>query len=484
MTASGPLSDPALLAGLMAGWRRWTGRTLHRVSAGPGWLRLHLEGDERVSLLLTALPGAGLIFSYAGRLPEPLHRALKPERDHPLSRLLDGARLSGAAALPGDRVAALRLDRPRGGDVVLLLQLFGDPGNAVLMDGGAVLLWSWRRPPHRLLARLPDAPVWSAAGSPPAPDAPEPEPDAALRTLAAALVGRQGERARSLLARRRQAAGRLVENLERDLAQADQGETFRRHAEALAAVLHTVRPGTSVVETADLRDGAPLRIELDPALPPAANLDAWFRRARKAEQGRDIIAGRLEDARRDREALDRLAAGLDDLLERDAAAPEAALARLDAWLDWAAAHPGLAAPERRTGRRAAGPDEPARPFRRYLIDEKWEAWVGRSNQENDELTHRASHGRDIWLHAQGVPGSHVILRTAGHPERVPAAVLEKAAALAALHSKARHSGLVPVIHTERRYVRKPRGAPPGTAVCLRDKSLFVAPQVAPGVTAS
>ena len=36
------------------------------------------------------------------------------------------------------------------------------------------------------------------------------------------------------------------------------------------------------------------------------------------------------------------------------------------------------------------------------------------------------------LHAQGVPGSHVILRTGGKPELVPRAVLEKAAALAAV----------------------------------------------------
>ncbi|MCB1185353.1 DUF814 domain-containing protein, partial [bacterium] len=143
-------------------------------------------------------------------------------------------------------------------------------------------------------------------------------------------------------------------------------------------------------------------------------------------------------------------------------------------------HPDLAPePDERPRRRT--PEEPARPFRRYLIDGRWEVWIGRSNTENDELTHRAAHNRDIWLHAQGVPGSHVILRTAGRPEQVPRTVLAKAAALAALHSKARHAGLVPVIHTEKRYVRKPRKAPAGTAVCLQDSSLFVAPGVMAGV---
>jgi predicted ribosome quality control (RQC) complex YloA/Tae2 family protein len=80
-----------------------------------------------------------------------------------------------------------------------------------------------------------------------------------------------------------------------------------------------------------------------------------------------------------------------------------------------------------------------------------------------------------------VPGSHVILRTGGKPEQVPPSVLAKAAGLAALNSKARHSALVPVIHTEQRYVRKPRKAPAGTAVCLREKSIFVEPGLGPGI---
>jgi len=91
--------------------------------------------------------------------------------------------------------------------------------------------------------------------------------------------------------------------------------------------------------------------------------------------------------------------------------------------------------------------------------------------------------KDIWLHAQGVSGSHVILRTAGKPEQMPAKVVAKAAALAALHSKAKHAGLVPVIWTERRYVRKPRKALPGIAVCLQEKNLFVEPGIGPDVVA-
>ena len=60
----------------------------------------------------------------------------------------------------------------------------------------------------------------------------------------------------------------------------------------------------------------------------------------------------------------------------------------------------------------------------------------------------------------------------GEPTR---AIVEQAAAIAAHYSKARKSKLVPVAYTEKRYVRKPRGAPAGTAAMMREKVLMVEP---------
>jgi len=47
--------------------------------------------------------------------------------------------------------------------------------------------------------------------------------------------------------------------------------------------------------------------------------------------------------------------------------------------------------------------------------------------------------------------------------------------VAAYHSKARNDSLVPVIYTERRYVRKPRKAKPGLVTVEREKSVMVRP---------
>jgi predicted ribosome quality control (RQC) complex YloA/Tae2 family protein len=64
---------------------------------------------------------------------------------------------------------------------------------------------------------------------------------------------------------------------------------------------------------------------------------------------------------------------------------------------------------------------------------------------------------------------------------VPRQALEKAASLAAQYCRARNSGLVPVVYTLRKHVRKPRRSPPGLAACTHEKSLMVPPGVMPGV---
>jgi hypothetical protein len=484
-----PWADHQILQDILARQRaKLAGRALFRVSAGSDWLRLNLDGPERPALWLTWLPGANLVFSSEGPVPETLQRALPVVRRHPLTALLKETSLARLGMLAGDRVAALCLQRADGSNLFLLHQLYGARGNTVLLDEQARLLWSRRRPPAALLGRVPPEDTWAtgeAAGNSAgnsagnAPGRGDLVCRLALGHLVTRLTNQHLQRCRTALGRTRRSSRRLVDNLQRDFDRAERSEHYRRQAEALAANLHLIRPGQDRLDTADLRDGHRLEIPLDPAQSPAASMEALFRKARKAEKGRDIILQRLEDAAAHADQLDLAAQRLEDV----AASPCEDIDCLTAVLDWQDAHAGLLPA---TGAGAApipghGPEEPARPFRRYLIDGKYQVWVGRSNQENDELTHRASHARDIWLHAQGVPGSHVIVRTAGKPENLPRTILEKAAALAALNSKARHSSLVPVIYTERRYVRKPRKSPPGTAACLQEKSIFVEPGIAPGV---
>lgn len=99
----------------------------------------------------------------------------------------------------------------------------------------------------------------------------------------------------------------------------------------------------------------------------------------------------------------------------------------------------------------------------------FEILVGRSARENDRLSLREARPDDLWLHAAGYAGSHVVVRAVeGKTGEVPRGVVEHAARLAVHHSKARGAGGKVAVHVCRaRDVSKRRGAPTGQVV-LRD----------------
>jgi len=102
--------------------------------------------------------------------------------------------------------------------------------------------------------------------------------------------------------------------------------------------------------------------------------------------------------------------------------------------------------------------------RRYktVVVEGYEVLIGKGDADNDELTFALAAPEDFWLHvAGGVPGSHVVVRNPDKLDALPRAVVERAAALAAWHSKARDARRVDVHLCRVADVTKPRGAPPG-----------------------
>jgi predicted ribosome quality control (RQC) complex YloA/Tae2 family protein len=109
-------------------------------------------------------------------------------------------------------------------------------------------------------------------------------------------------------------------------------------------------------------------------------------------------------------------------------------------------------------------------LRTYTLSGGWQVLVGQTDADNDYLSFRMARPDDWWFHVRGMPGSHVILQgpTGTDPDRE---TLQRAAAIAAYHSKARDAGVVPVSGTRVRDVSKPRGAKTGT-VQIRNERVF------------
>jgi predicted ribosome quality control (RQC) complex YloA/Tae2 family protein len=131
-------------------------------------------------------------------------------------------------------------------------------------------------------------------------------------------------------------------------------------------------------------------------------------------------------------------------------------------------------------RRARTPPRPAaRRRRRALLEFRTRDGarivVGRSPAENAELTFRLARPNDLWFHARGIPGAHVILSRDDRAEASDADV-RAAAALAAFHSRAKGSAAVPVDYTPRKHVRKQRDAPPGLVWYTEAKTVVAEPR--------
>lgn len=118
-------------------------------------------------------------------------------------------------------------------------------------------------------------------------------------------------------------------------------------------------------------------------------------------------------------------------------------------------------------------------FRVFLLEEGFTLFVGKSAANNDELTMKFAKQNDIWFHARGVSGSHAILKITGK-DKPTKKVLEQAAEISAYYSSARNASYTPVAYTERKYVRKPKGANPGAVTIEREKVLMVTPKLPKG----
>lgn len=345
----------------------------------------------------------------------------------------------------------------------------------------------------RRLASGPAAPGPGEPG-PAAPGPAEPSPSQALDThwqgiedATALEAGRL--RLTQVLRRALERARRRLSAQEGERQEALEADALQSAGEILMAYLHTLRPGLQEVRLPDFYDpaGGERRIALDPRLGPAANAQAYFRRAQKARRAREVAGEKVARSQEEIAYLEGVELALESATNGDD------LAAISAEL---AGEGYLAAEPRQKGTGRGGNRKPSRPGGgqprvqgtgqpsagqplAFRSSEGITILVGKNNRQNDLLTLRQASPGDIWLHTRQIPGSHVIIRWPGpapaHLEAIPRRTLEEAACLAAFHSRARRSSKVPVDYTFRRHVHKPRGARPGFVHYTDFRTIIVTP---------
>ena len=230
------------------------------------------------------------------------------------------------------------------------------------------------------------------------------------------------------------------------LAESEKSSHYRSQGELLKNHLHKIAPGMTEFKYVDPAnpEGGEKILMLDPALSPSQNLERLFKRYKKAQSARSALEIQIDKTKAERDRLEKdrqilLAGGTVEVVAR---------------------------PAPRKGKR----EKSKAPS--YLSTDGLVILVGRNDRENDEITFRAARGNDLWFHARGMPGSHVVVRMERRQE-IPYQTLLDAATLAFHFSDGRKAGKGDVLYTFRKYVQKPKGEKPGKVICSQDKNLYI-----------
>lgn len=445
-------------------------------TVGTGWIQRISQPDLRTLVFEIRVPGRThrLLVSCQPECAR-LHLVTRPLRNPPsppafcqyLRAHVQGAHIDGFRQISGDRIVEWRLTT-KAGPRTLLCEFTGRRANLYVLDvegvilkdlsGDRALIGTHYHPPDRPdrtgCHQVSRFPVYDPTGNCSVSAAIERQYHD--RDSAAALDQARSARQRALK-KTIQKAQRRIEAWQEDLAKAARFREYARYGELLKVNLAMIRKGMDHILLIDYFDPTmpEISLPLDGTKSAQGNMEDYFRKHRKSLTAQQELPPRIAQAERDLVALRRELAEIEQ----------------GTW------SPQVTEPSHRTFRpsRRDGAGQPARhrgPFRRFISTDGLTILVGRNARENDELTFGLANSDDLWLHARGVPGSHVVVRLEKGKDAPPATVLD-AATLALLYSDLKRSAKGEVIYTRRKWVRKAKNQAPGAVLVTREQSLTV-----------
>ena len=292
---------------------------------------------------------------------------------------------------------------------------------------------------------------------------------------------------RKVLQTQRDRCKRKAEHLQQEMALSQEASSYRLYGELLLAHQNEVQQGQVRIELPnffeDPGDGAvPLvAVPLDPRFNAVDNANRYFNKYHKLRRALQLVPSQIEQNDTELATVEQLLADLKlaenaaEIVHVRAEVQAAGYIRGKAALDkraLKAAKKGKSGKQSKKNPVAPGGGVPLHIQSR----EGFTLLVGKNSRQNEEVTFHQATANDIWLHARGVAGAHVIIKSAGR--EVPRSTIEQAASLAAYYSEARGSTSAPVDHTLQRHVRHMKGGGPGMVTYDREQTLYVEPDKA------
>lgn len=258
----------------------------------------------------------------------------------------------------------------------------------------------------------------------------------------------------------REKVSRKLASLQRSMRDDSEVEHLKQSGELILAYQYSITKGqTELVAQYDV-EGEPLTIKINPEITPLENAQAYFAKYEKAKRARDHLPDLISEVEAELEFFDQL---------------EADLTLAENWQDIGEVQDTLQQGGYWQGKKHQVPKGSRSGPIRVVTPSGFVILVGRNARQNEEVTFKKSDPYDLWLHARGVGGSHVIIKT--DARETPDPVILEAASYAAYYSKRRHESKVEVMVAQCRHVRKLKGGHPGQVRVFQERgSVNVAPK--------
>jgi predicted ribosome quality control (RQC) complex YloA/Tae2 family protein len=256
-------------------------------------------------------------------------------------------------------------------------------------------------------------------------------------------------------------------NLEEEFSLLKEAQDYKKIGGLILSHLKKIKRGAEFVELPDffVPGRKKIKIKLDPSLSARANAQAYYKKYRKAQTGTEELKNWIHQTEKEIKDLEKISSEL-----QTGDGEKLPLQKIEARLSFL----GLIKVSRPKAREKKKAKYSPREF---ISADGWKILVGRNNRENDFLTFRIARTEDLWFHAQNTAGSHVVLRKGERKKHPSPKAIEQAASLAAYYSQAKTSKKVSVIYTLVKYVKKPKGAPPGLVKVENMKSILIEPRL-------
>lgn len=293
---------------------------------------------------------------------------------------------------------------------------------------------------------------------------------------------------RKILQTQRDRCIRKAELLQQEMALAKEAAQYRLQGELLLAHQNDIHQGQANVTLPNFylaeeqqNEQSHVTITLDPRFDAVGNANRLFNKYHKLRRATALVPDQIEQNAAELATILQL---LTDLMLADNPA-EVALVKAEVqaagYIRGAKAQDKKAqkaAKQGKGGKSAKGKGKAIPPGGGVPLHLKsrddFTLLVGKNSRQNEEVTFKQATANDIWLHARGVPGAHVIIKAAGRT--IPDSTIEQAARLAAYYSQARGSTTASVDYTLQRYVRHMKGGGPGMVIYERERTIYVVPE--------